>query len=87
LLDYHPLWSPDGRTIFYVPGSNRATVSVPVTVRPSIAFGTPVELTNAPVPGLISLDVRGYDVLPDGRFLSVAEPEGSRVAEIRVVLN
>ncbi|HET9359059.1 MAG TPA: protein kinase, partial [Vicinamibacterales bacterium] len=90
LLDYHPLWAPDGHNIFYVPGSSRPIVSVPVVTRPSVDFGTPVELPRAPLPGLISLDVRGYDVLPDGRFLSVSVPQaatGNPSAEVRVVIN
>jgi hypothetical protein len=66
-------------------------VSVPVaTTQSSVDFGTPVELPRAPMPGLISLDVRGYDVLPDGRILSVSGQQGatgSPSAEIRVVIN
>ena len=90
LLDFHPVWAPDGKSIFYVPGSSRPVVSVPVTTTPSVTFGRPVEVPRGPLPGLISLDVRGYDVLPDGRFLSVSQQESSRVlagAELRVVLN
>ena len=90
LIVYHPVWAPDGKSIFYVPGSSRPTVAVPVTTRPSIAFGTPVALPRAPLPGIISLDARGYDVLPDGRFLSVSQqesPGGPAGSELRVVLN
>jgi Tol biopolymer transport system component len=89
LLDYHPLWAPDGKSILYIPGSSRSTVSVPVTTTPSIAFGTPVELPRSPLPGLLSLDVRGYDVLPDGRFVSVSQESqaGAGRPELRVVLN
>ena len=87
-LDYHPVWAPDGKSIFYIPSSGLPPVSVPIVTRPSIAFGTPVELPRAPTPGLISLDVRGYDVLPDGRVLSVSEIDaGAGSAEVRVVLN
>jgi Tol biopolymer transport system component len=91
VLDYHPLWASDGKSILYVPGSSRSLVSVPVVTQPSsVDFGTPVELTRAPLPGLISLEVRGYDALPDGRILSVSGPQGatgSPPAEIRVVIN
>ena len=38
-----------------------------------------------PRPGLQSWQPRGYDVLPDGRFVSVSLDPGS--AEIRVILN
>ena len=89
-LDYHPVWAPDGKSIFYIPSSGRPPVSVPIVTRPSIVFGTPVELPRAPLPGLISLDMRGYDVLLDGRILSVSELDGldgAGGAEVRVVLN
>ena len=76
LLDYHPVWAPDGKSIFYIPGAARPLVSVPVTMQPSIAFGTPIEITRAPLPGLLSVDVRGYDVLADGRFVSLASAPG-----------
>jgi serine/threonine protein kinase len=91
-LDFHPVWAPDGKSIFYVPGATRSTVRVPVTTRPAIAFGTPVELPRGPFPGLLSGETRGYDVLPDGRFVSLAPASGDGPAsasssEIRVVLN
>jgi hypothetical protein len=90
LVDYHPVWAPDGKSILYVPGANRPTVSVPVTTQP-IDFGTPVELPRAPLPGLLSVDFRGYDMLRDGRIISLAAwPGGGAGAppdEIRVVLN
>lgn len=91
LLDYHPVWAPDGKSIFYIPASARPLVSVPVTAQSSVAFGTPIEIARAPLPGLLSVDVRGYDVLADGRFVSVASSpgEGSDAipTEVRVVLN
>jgi serine/threonine-protein kinase len=90
LLDYHPLWAPGGTSLFYIPGANRPIVSVPITTRPSVAFGRPVELPSAPMPGRLSIDVRGYDVLRDGRFVSVApaSSEGQTPSvEIRVTLN
>ena len=90
VLDFHPLWAPDGKSIFYVPSAARSTVSVPITTRPAVTFGTPVELPRAPKPLLLSPDVRGYDVLPDGRFISVvpASEDGSApITEFRVVLN
>ena len=90
LLDYHPRWAPDGKGIWYVPGAARALVLVPLRLQPSIVFGTPIEMTRAPLPGLLSLDVRGYDVLPDGRIVSVSLASGGATAfplEFRVVLN
>jgi eukaryotic-like serine/threonine-protein kinase len=90
VIDFHPLWAPDGKSIFYVPGAARATVSVPITTRPAVAFGTPVELSRAPRPQLLAPDVRGYDVLPDGRFISVVpttEDGSAPMTEFRVILN
>jgi eukaryotic-like serine/threonine-protein kinase len=91
LLDYHPRWAPDGKGIWYVPGAARPLVLVPIRLQPSIVFGTPVEMTRAPLPGLLSLDVRGYDVLPDGRIVGISSVNGTGAAafplEFRVVLN
>ena len=91
-LDFHPVWAPDGKGIFFVPGASRPTVIVPISTRPAVAFGTPEDLQRGPLPGLLSGDVRGYDILPDGRFVSLAPASGDGAAsilpnEIRVVLN
>jgi dipeptidyl aminopeptidase/acylaminoacyl peptidase len=93
-LDFHPVWSPDGETISYVAtgGSSRPLISVPVTTRPSITFGRPVELLGVPAPDIVSNRVREYDALPGGRFLSLAPPSddvssSTPVNEIRVVVN
>ena len=58
----------------------------------SVRFGTTVELTRAPIPGVLSVDFRGYDLLPDGRIVSVSSSfdqalPGASGSEIRVVLN
>jgi Tol biopolymer transport system component len=92
LLDYHPRWSPDGKSIVYVPGAARPLVSVPVSPGPPFVFGTPVEIMRGPIPGLLSIDFRGYDLLPDGRIVSVSSALGdalssSSASEVRVVLN
>jgi hypothetical protein len=89
LLDFHPRWSPDGKSILYVPGTGRSLVTVPVSPGPPFVFGTAVELTRAPIPGVLSLDFRGYDVLPDERIVSVSSAlgEGTSGSDIRVVLN
>jgi Tol biopolymer transport system component len=92
-LDYHPVWTPDGRSILYVPASPRPIVSVPVTTQPSVVFGTPTDLTRFPRPGLISTSIRGYDVLPDGGIVSLNPAPGDAAAaaaavnEIRIVVN
>jgi hypothetical protein len=78
--------------LFYVPQANVATVAVSVGTQPSVTFSTPIEIQSVRSP-LVSTDVRGYDVLPDGRFISVvpeSEPgESAALAarEVRIVLN
>jgi serine/threonine-protein kinase len=99
-VDFHPAWTPDGKGLLYMASSTFPTVLVPITTRPSVTFGTPMELAWAPRPQLVSQEVRGYDVLPDGRIVSVLPSidEVSREAtstsvryssasEIRVVVN
>jgi Tol biopolymer transport system component len=90
LLDYHPQWARDGNSIWYVAGANRPLMQLPIKLQPSMTFGTAVEMARAPLPGLLSLDVRGYDVLPDGRIVSVSSASTGTAGlplEIRVVLN
>jgi hypothetical protein len=71
LIDFHPAWSPDGRRIFYIPAVSRPLVAVEVTTQPSVSFGTPIDRPEAPRPGILSVGIRGYDVLPDGRVLGL----------------
>jgi Tol biopolymer transport system component len=94
LIDYHPVWSADGSELFYVSASNRPFVRVSVRTQPGVSFGPPVELSQAvPKPGLLAGDVRGYDIRPDGRFLTlspVVDRDAAGAAlkpEIRVMLN
>jgi eukaryotic-like serine/threonine-protein kinase len=89
--NHHPLWAPDGRSLFYVPGALRfARVSVETT--PTFRFGNPVSLnlnragrTGPPT------QLRRLDIMPDGeRFVGVwpddlvgASPE---ITDRRVIL-
>jgi serine/threonine-protein kinase len=89
-LDYHPVWAPDGKTIFYVSTLGGPLESVPIALHPSVAFGTPTRLARGPRPAMRSTETRGFDTLPDGRFVSLApvpdETAGAR-PELRVLLN
>jgi serine/threonine-protein kinase len=88
-IDYHPQWSADGKNIYYVPSASRPLVAVPITLTPAVSFGTPVELPRLPRPALLSGNVRGYDVLHDGRAVSLS-PDAEDLAqttEVRVILN
>jgi Tol biopolymer transport system component len=77
-----PVWSRDGRELFYREGESMMAVAV--THRPFRA-AAPRRLFEMPS-ALYNLDpfVADYDVAADGRFLSVRREEA---AEIHVVLN
>ena len=67
---HHPVWSGDGRELFYTPGPGSRLIAVPITTEPSLAFGesvlVPRFFTNAP-----PTTDRTYDVSRDGRFLGL----------------
>ena len=88
-LPNHPLWSADGKELFYNPGPG-AFASVGISTRPTLAFGKPTVLRR-PFGGASTVTRRPYDIMPDGRFVSAAEgslADGRPAAgEIRVVLN
>ncbi|MET0214975.1 MAG: protein kinase [Vicinamibacterales bacterium] len=89
-VDFHPVWAPDGTRIFVVPAAAQPLAAVPVVTRPSIAFGTATVLPRMPRPGLLLSDLRGYDVLADGRVISTTAGDAANAAlrpEVRVVLN
>ena len=83
-----PMWSRDGRELFYIPGPGRF-MAVTVRTQPTFTFTPP-----APVPRGFVVAVpaasRPFDITPDGRILGVGaagqSPVASR-AEIHVVLN
>ena len=93
-VDYHPAWSRDGKELFYVAASASPSVAVPVLrTQPEIAFGSPVPMQNVPRPAVTSGGLRGYDILADGRFVSlVPAPDNPSTpdalsSELRVVVH
>jgi serine/threonine-protein kinase len=91
LLDFHAAWGPSGRELFYVPTITATEpVAVSVQIAGSPTFGTPTPLKGVPEPGISSGNHRGYDVLPDGRFITLlpadSGPAGVR-PELRVIIN
>ena len=78
---HHPLWSPDGKELFYGAG-------------PSL-FGSVSVTTQPPMSGFATLppaDVRPYDILPDGKhFIGMVTagqtPAGTGPQQLQVVLN
>ena len=70
---WSPVWSKDGRELFYRSGDKFLAASVRNDgERPH--FETPVELFEGAYGS--SSPIRNYDVSPDGRFLMHTLPEG-----------
>ncbi len=84
-----PIWSRDGRELFYRDARN--VMSVGVTPGSPIALSGPVPLFADRFARPQAGDHLTFDVAPDGRFLMIAVPESqegvSRGHEIQVVLN
>ena len=89
---HKPLWSRDGKELFYVPRVLEFEV-VSVTTEPEFSFGNAAAITARPFqPG----GPRGrsqFDITPDGRFLGLLPPaelagaNPRRLARINVVVN
>jgi serine/threonine-protein kinase len=73
---HHPLWSPDGKQLFYVidqPGGTGQIVSVDIQTEPTFAvIGKPAPL---PIQGIVFSGPRGYDITPDGKYFVVMLPK------------
>ena len=89
---HHPVWTPNGKELFYVPGPSQLG-SVTITTKPGVSFGSP---TRAPKSGFITnvpATVRTFDVLPDGEHLigivnaGAAQSGTTTAPQIQVVLN
>jgi len=71
-----PRWSRDGKELFYFSG--QALMAVPVLRSPSLSFGTPVKLFDAPIPSGYTNEGDLWQVAPDGKrflFLPLAGPQ------------
>src|SRR4029453_959086 len=93
-IDFHPVWSPDGRGLIYVrTGVSGQLAIVRVTRQPVVSFGTPERLPARVTGERLSGEMRAYDILPDGRFIGVITPgvtdaSGSPApTQFRVVVN
>jgi len=86
-----PLWSADGRTLYYqqqTPDGHLAVFAVDVPDTPVFAPGRTTMLFEGPFVGSIAFG-RSYDIAPDGeRFLMVRQPTGGEVlTNLAVVVN
>ena len=88
-VPHEPMWSPDGKELFFNPRAGAFEV-VPVTTEPQFDFGNPLALPRpfrlTPPQGR-----RSYDIAPDGRIVAVILPEGTNESAaahgLAVVLN
>jgi serine/threonine-protein kinase len=87
-----PLWSPDGRELFYRSGD--ATMAVPVQTQPTFKPGKPALLFRGTYQALTMQNyvLTYWDISPDGkRFLMMKErgtaPAGGGPQKINIVLN
>jgi hypothetical protein len=83
-----PLWSGDGKELFFVPAPSQFVV-VSVRTKPAFGFTPP-----AAIPRRFGLappaSPRPYDIMPDGRFVAVDAVNVAgeqRAPQMQVVLN
>jgi len=74
-----PLWSPDGRELFYLSLDNSA-MSVAVRTQPTISFGTPKMLFKNTNLGLTVDRGTPWDIHPDGKRFLMMKPAVSTSA-------
>jgi serine/threonine protein kinase/Tol biopolymer transport system component len=92
-LDFHPLWSPGGKEIVFVPtAASRQLAVIPALIEPTLSFGVPVMIPARVTAARTSSQMRAHDMLPDGRFVGLVTPgdvDAPRALnpELRVVLN
>jgi serine/threonine-protein kinase len=87
---HHPMWSRNGRELFYTPGPGNRFYVKSITTSPTFGFGDAVQIprpfVNAP-----PTSERTYDILPNGRILGLRAdvgPDGRPMSpQVRVILN
>ena len=87
---HHAVWSRDGKELLYTPGPGNRFHAKSITTVPSFSFGEAV-LIPRPFVNAPPSSERTYDVMPDGRILSMRTdvgPDGRPMSpQVRVVLN
>jgi Tol biopolymer transport system component len=92
-IDFHPVWSRDGKESIWVPSAASGQMVVAaVTSRSRIEFGNVTTVPQRVTADRPSGNFRAYDILPDGRFIGLVYSTDSttsrvRASDLRVVLN
>jgi Tol biopolymer transport system component len=81
---FAPLWSKDGREIYY--RNDRSLMAVAITTTPTFTAAPPEALFR--LSGYVLAGTRGirYDVAPDGRFLMLKDEDGRDTRDRIVVV-
>ncbi|MHC4190603.1 MAG: TolB family protein, partial [Planctomycetota bacterium] len=82
---YEPLWSRDGKELFYRCGDKMMALTI--DTEPELKPGVPKELFKGQFRGAPTYLGLTYDLAPDGRFIMIQEDEESAKTRINVVLN
>jgi eukaryotic-like serine/threonine-protein kinase len=87
---HHPVWSPDGKELFYFPGSS-PLAGVNVRTQPAFAVTDPTTTVATFTSNTQPMLPRNHDITPDGqRFIAAVDPGFQSAAgppQIQVVLN
>jgi Tol biopolymer transport system component len=83
-----PLWSRDGRELFFSSEDSRQMLAVPVQFGTTLVVGRPQVLFEPAM--VVTLSGRPYDIAPDGRFMIIRRGQaesGGGPPNMIVVLN
>ncbi len=87
---HHPLWSPDGKELYYNPGPVRNFHVVSISTQPAFSFGETVMFAR-PVLGGAPTAERTFDISRDGQrllgLIATTQSGGVETPQIQVVLN
>jgi Tol biopolymer transport system component len=82
----HPVWSRDGKTLFFTRFSSGELYATPVTTESSFSFGTPREQPFTFPDRQSNSAPRNHDVTPDGKLIGVVAVRGETNARAQINL-
>ncbi|MBN1905211.1 MAG: serine/threonine-protein kinase [Deltaproteobacteria bacterium] len=81
-----PLWSPDGRELFYLALDNYV-MAVPVETKPAFSLGTPKKLFKNIYTGIYIGGATPWDIHPDGKRFLMIKPQGTDSSASKNTIN